>query len=466
MTNITDTRSNQEKFQELTQLAAQEMERLKIPGIAIGLLVNGEEYTVGLGITSISNPLPVTTTTLFQIGSTTKTITATVIMRLVEQGKLSLDDRVRKYLPDFKVQDEDAAANVTILQLLNHTAGWVGDIFTDTGDGDDALQKYVEKMADVAQVSPLGEVYNYNNASFNIAGRVIEVVTGQTFEAAVRELVLEPLGMSNSFFFPAEVMLRRFVVGHNRKGDDVIIAQPWEMIRANKPAGGLISDVHDQLKYARFHMGDGTNAKGERILSAESLKLMQTSSFPPGGEGHIGLAWHIGEAYGLQLVSHGGSTVGQQSAFWMGHTAEGTERVAMTVLTNQDGGTVLHDLLSKWVFEHYLGVVEIIPEPLSLSDAELAPYTGDYVLSPTGDIFTFVAKDGCMVMTHTIGDYSSVFDTPPDPYPPMRAAIYETDHYILLDEPFKDMKGEFKRDSDDKVSGVSIGGRVLAKVKS
>jgi hypothetical protein len=139
------------------------------------------------------------------------------------------------------------------------------------------------------------------------------------------------------------------------------------------------------------------------------------------------------------------------------------ERVAMTVLTNQDGGTVLHERLTKWVYEHFLGVVETNPEPLKLSDEELAPYTGDYVMAPTGDIFNFTAKDGVMVLTHTIGDYSSIMDTPPDPYPPMQAAIFDTDRYILLDDPFKDVKGEFMRGPGGKVAWMRIGGRVLAK---
>ena len=98
--------------------------------------------------------------------------------------------------------------------------------FLDTGAGDDALLRYIEKMADLPQQTPLGAIYTYNNASFNIAGRIIEIITGETYEEAIHELVLEPLNMTNSFFALGKVMLRRFVVGHNLKGDEVIIESP------------------------------------------------------------------------------------------------------------------------------------------------------------------------------------------------------------------------------------------------
>ena len=100
------------------------------------------------GVTSVENPLPVDEHTLFQFGSTGKTFTATAIMRLVDQGRVDLDATVRTYLPELTLSDESVAGAVTVLQLLNHTAGWSGDVFDNTGDGDDALARYVELMAD------------------------------------------------------------------------------------------------------------------------------------------------------------------------------------------------------------------------------------------------------------------------------------------------------------------------------
>lgn len=186
----------------------------RVPGVSIGVHYDEEDHTAGFGITNVNHPLPVTEDTLFQIGSTSKTVCATAAMRLVEQGKLDLDRPIRAYLPGLTLADETVAANVTLRHLFNHTGGWVGDFFEDSGAGDDALAKISANMAHLAQLTPLGEVFSYNNAGFYLAGRVIETVAGKPYEAVARELVLEPLGMSRSFFFAREVITDRVVVGH------------------------------------------------------------------------------------------------------------------------------------------------------------------------------------------------------------------------------------------------------------
>ncbi|HJP65492.1 MAG TPA: serine hydrolase domain-containing protein, partial [Actinomycetota bacterium] len=192
-------------------------ERLEVPGVSVGVYSAGQEHYAFHGVTSIENPLPVDEHTLFQFGSTGKTFTATAIMRLVEQGKVSLDERVRTYIPELKLQDEDVAREVRVLNLLNHTAGWQGDLEIDTGDGDDALAKYIEeKMPEFNQDTPLGATVTYNNASLSLAGRVIEKVTGLTFEQAIKELIFEPLGLKSTYFFMNDIMTRRFVAGHRQ----------------------------------------------------------------------------------------------------------------------------------------------------------------------------------------------------------------------------------------------------------
>jgi len=459
MNQTRDDRGSSVKIDDLLDLTKGEMERLKVPGVAWGLSSGEETFTAGLGVTSLENPLPVTSETLFQIGSTTKTITSSAIFRLIEQGKLTLDDPVRKHIPTFKVKDEEATTKVTVRHLLNHTSGWMGDYFTDTGEGDDALARFIEKMSELQQLTPLGAIYTYNNAAFNVAGRIVELITGKTYEAAIHEMVLEPLEMTNSFFYPGDVMLRRFAVGYNLKDEKPVLAEPWTMHRCENPCGGLVSDVVDQLKYARFHMGDGTTAGGERLLSAESIQLMQAPGVLAGGDGRIGLNWFIEDVGGVRFISHGGSTNGQQSAFWMAPA----EKLAFTVLTNLDMGAVLHENLTKWVREHFLGVIETRPEPLALSDDVLSELAGRYMMQPTGDIFEFSVQQGRLVLTHTLGDYSNITDTPPDPLPKMQAAIFETDRFVFLDEPYDGMKGEFLRGKDGKIAWLRVGGRVLAR---
>ena len=244
----------------LNEVVDEAMRRLHVPGVAVGILrSDGVEETTGFGVTSIENPLPVDADTLFQIGSISKTFTATAVMRLVEAGRLDLESPVRRYLPELRLLDSAATETVTLRHLLTHTAGFIGDDFTDTGQGDDAVARYVGHMSELPQVTPPGELFSYCNAGFVLAGRVIEVATGQTYEQAIHRLVLEPLEMQHTTFEPQLVMLRRFVVGHISPFDEdhgeVRIARPWALARAANPAGGLSSSIRDLLRYARFHLG-------------------------------------------------------------------------------------------------------------------------------------------------------------------------------------------------------------------
>ena len=156
------------------------MARLRVPGVAVGILHQGEETVTGFGVTNVDHPLPVDGDTLFQIGSTTKTVTGTTAMRLVEMGKLDLDAPVRTYLPRLRMVDPEAEASVTLRHLFTHTGGWLGDYFDDFGSGGDALQRMVEAMAALPQLAPLGEIWSYNNSGYYLAGRVIEIASGKS----------------------------------------------------------------------------------------------------------------------------------------------------------------------------------------------------------------------------------------------------------------------------------------------
>ena len=191
-------------FDELDAKIRAGMREHGIPGVAMGMIYREPRYIKGYGVTNVDYPVPVDGDTLFRIGSTTKTFTGTVAMRLVDQGKLDLDARVREYLPEFATSQPSVARRVTVRQLLNHSAGWLGEYYADKGPGDDALARYVEGIERLPQQTPLGEAFAYNNAAIVLAGRVIEAVTGSTYEEVVRELVLDPIGAE-----PQPLLLRR-----------------------------------------------------------------------------------------------------------------------------------------------------------------------------------------------------------------------------------------------------------------
>jgi len=450
-----------ELFQSLCDQTQDAMKRFHVPGVALGVQLGDEEFTADFGITSVENPLPVTADTLFQIGSTTKTFTATLAMRLVEMGAtggttppLQLDAPVRKYLPDFKLRDEAVAARVTLRHLLTHHGGWLGDYFDDTGDGDDAVAKYVAKMVELPQLTPLDTIYHYNNAGFAVAGRIIEVVTGKPYERALREMVLEPLGLSNTFVFPNDVMTRRFVVGHE-VGDDnePRVARPWPVARSANPVGGISATVRDQLRYARFAMSDGAP-----ILSRETMRLMQSPQKPAALDESVGLSWFMYDSGGIRIVRHGGATHGQQSAFLFAPE----KKFALTVLTNANRGNELHREIVQAALEKFLGVRTPERKFLPLTAAQLEPFVGKYT-SRLADTDLRVQNGELILQSTPKGGFPSK-DSPPGPTPPpSRMAFTRADRIIALDGWSKDVEGEFLRDASGEIVWFRFGGRVRAR---
>jgi CubicO group peptidase (beta-lactamase class C family) len=450
------------KFRLLCTEVVQSMERLHVPGVALGIIHGDVEHTAGFGVTNIDHPLPVDADTLFQIGSTTKTVTGTAAMRLVEQGTLDLDAPIRSYLPDLRLASAEVAERVTLRHIFTHTGGWVGDYFDDLGHGEEALARIVGKMADLPQLTPLGAVWSYNNAGFYLAGRVLEVVTGKTYEAAVQDLVLGPLGMEMTFFFAADAITYRVASGHLNsfaEGEPPLkLARPWALARTAHPAGGLTSSVKDQLRYVRFHMGDGRSESGARLLTPESLAHMQSPLVPAAAGDFFGVTWFIQEIDGTRIVRHGGATNGQLSAFMF----VPAQRFALTILTNATRGGELNRAVTSLVFREYLGIAEPAPQPLELPAEQLAGYIGRYESALS--VCDLRLGDGGLILDVTYKGGFPTRDSPPMPAPPpMRVAICAGDRLVVRDPPMQDAGGEFLRDPNGEIVWLRIGGRVLAR---
>ncbi len=439
---------NDPDFAQLCELIMAEMRRLQVPGVAVGLLHEGREHLAGFGVTSVENPLPVTADTLFQIGSTTKTVTGTMIMRLVEEGRIDLDEPVKSYLPELRLADKQAEATVTTRHLITHMGGWAGDFFRETGSGDDSLVRYVAEMADLPQESPVGTVWAYNNAAFGLAGRLIEVITGQTYEQAAQEMILDPLGMTNSYFFPADIISRSFVVGHHvDEKDGPVVDRPWAIARSGHAVGGLCSSARDQLRYARFNLGDGATESGERLLLAETMADMQRPHFPANLGRQMGLSWILKEYGDTRAVMHGGATNGQMSAFLM----VPSRGFAITILTNADEGGILHDNAVKWALEHYLGLKEAEMSYLDLDVDQLAEYLGSYE-AQLGILSLYMADGQLMAQLTPKGGFPDVSTPASPPPPPSRLAFFGPDRVIALDEPLINLKGEFMRGDNGRIN--------------
>lgn len=432
------------------------MRRLHVPGVAVGVLHQGQEHAAGFGVTSVENSLPINADTLFQVGSITKTFVGTAAMRLVEMGKLNLDTPIRAYLPDLRLASEETARKVTLRHLFTHTGGWVGDYFDDLGSGDDALSKMISKMSELEQLTPLGAVYSYNNSGFYLAGRVLEVCTGKTFESAIKEMVFDPLGLTTSFFFPADVLTHRFVVGHYVVDREPQVARPWAIGRCNHPAGGVVSNVRDLMRYARFHLGDGTAPDGTRLLTPQSMALMQSPlADASGNTDAVGVTWMLADAGGTRVVRHGGGTHGQTTELRL-VPAHG---FAIIILTNSDDGDQLCDHVAEWTLDHYLGLALPKAVPLDVSEEKLAPYVGRYT-SPMA-INDLSLQGGQLMLQITLKGGFPTPETPPPPSPPpVRLALYGEDRVVALDFPLKGERGEFLRNPDSSVAWLRFGGRI------
>ncbi|HUE85735.1 MAG TPA: serine hydrolase [Vicinamibacterales bacterium] len=288
---------------------------------------------------------------------------------------------------------------------------------------------------------------------------MIEVVTGQPFERALRELVLDPLAIDRAYFFPADVMTRRFAVGHGApKGVHAVIG-PWPVPRAANAAGGITTNVASLLGYAAFHMGDGM-AQGARVLSPSSLLQMRSTVVPKAGTDlTMGLTWHLSRAGNLAVVEHGGGTIGQVSQLRL----VPERRWALAVVTNSSRGGALNTHVLRTAMDAYLGVEHVRPSRLLVDAAALQEYVGTY-RRQFADVS--VTIDGDALQLQVTPKMPGLDGTIPPAPPPQRVGFLAKDRLLQLDglnagEP----GGEFIRSANGRVEWLRTG-RIHRRVDS
>jgi CubicO group peptidase (beta-lactamase class C family) len=442
------------------------MAEYHIPGVAVGVYYRGQEYVRGYGVTNVDYPQPVDGDTLFRIASTTKTFTGTTVMRLVEQGLLDLNAPVRTYLPDFRVADELASERVTLRECLNHSVGWEGDYSLETaGRGADALTRYVAGMADLPQLTPPGTQFAYSNPALAVAGRVIEVVTGQSYEDAVRELLIDPLGLDHTRFFTDEVAGYPMAGSHKVEDDKAVFGPDlWPFPRSGHAYGGLISSARDQVRYARFHLGDGRAPDGTPLLTPASLVAMRSNPGPGGTLGFeldgLGVTFQLRRtAEGIRVAGHGGDWPGQHSNFLFVPERD----FALTLLTNSTSGArlVTELFLDDWALQRFAGLHNPPAAPARLSPARLAEYEGDYGFRALQEgerielITTLRGSDGTLR-----GQFELL-----GPGTELQLEFYRGEYALVVSDLFQPLgsaRANFVRGPDGRVAWLSFGGRLFA----
>ncbi|MEX2393327.1 MAG: serine hydrolase domain-containing protein [Actinomycetota bacterium] len=349
----------------------------RVPGAAVGVLQNGEITEAAAGVINLNTGVEATTDTLFQIGSITKVWTTTMIMQLVDEGKIELDAPVRTYLPSFQVADEDVAAKVTLRHLLTHTSGIDGDHFPDHGRGDDCIERYVDACASLEQTHALGATMSYCNTGFTIAGRIIEVLDEKGWDQALRDRIITPLGLTHTNTLPEEALLFRAAVGHiaPAPGDDPQRAPAWVLPRVAGPMGLINSTVRDTLTFAKAHMDDGAPLLSERSAKAMQEPQVEVPNRHTLGS-HWGLGWILFDWDGHRVYGHDGGTLGQAAFLRIAPDAG----VAVALFTNGgDAGEVYRALYNEILGDLAGITMPALPElPSTPPDVDLSAYAGTY----------------------------------------------------------------------------------------
>src|SRR3954449_5645216 len=204
-----------------------------VPGASLAILADGEVADTAYGVLNRRTDVEATPDSVFQIGSITKVWTATLAMQLVDEGLLDLDEPVVTYLPGFQVADPEVTRTVTTRHLLAHTSGIDGDLFLDTGRGDDSIERYVAGCATLGQNHPLGATMSYCNSGYTILGRLIEVLRGSTWDTVLRERLFAPLGRTTAGPLPEEALLHRAGVGQSTPpGGELQVTPMWGIYRS------------------------------------------------------------------------------------------------------------------------------------------------------------------------------------------------------------------------------------------
>ncbi len=317
---------------------------------------------------------------LFQIGSTSKVWTAMVVLQLVQESKIGLDQLVKDILPDFKLSTDELTNNLTVRHLLNHTSGIDGDVFVDTGRGDDCLEKFMKVLESAVAIHPVGATWSYCNSGFSILGRIIEVVTGQVWDAAMKERLFAPLGLTHTCTLPEEAILFDTAVGHVVGLPEPVVTPQWVLMRNAGPAGLINASIADLLTFGRLFLTGGATADGTQVLGADMVERMLAFEADVPEKYLLGESWGLGverfDWHGARLYGHDGNTLGQ-AAFLRFYPEAG---LVVGLLTNDNSAHELYQQLYGEIFAELCDVriQEMLDLPTEPVELDITDWVGGY----------------------------------------------------------------------------------------
>lgn len=351
-----------------------------VAGYLAGVYHAGEQAVLACGYANVDTRTAMTEDTGFLLGSITKVMTTTLLLRYVERGAVDLDEKVTTYLPEFTLARRGHVDALRVRHLVNHTNGIDADALMPSAvKGRDAIKSYVDALAHRGALFDVDEYVSYSNPGFSVAGRILEVSTGTPFNELLERELFAPVGMTDSVTSAEQAILRRTAVGHvvdsntGKLRPTSVFALP-----ASGAAAGAspIVTIADLLAFARTHLADGVSPTGTRVLATELSELMRTvthdmrtPNVPP-----IGLGWWLipfGSTIGLW---HQGGSPGGTSTLIVSPEHD----LAFAAFGNGPSAAVFHDRLMLWLRE-YLGldVLDSLVRPAH--DArDVSAYEGTY----------------------------------------------------------------------------------------
>ena len=334
-------------FPEIDEYIQQQMEDGGIPGLSVAVVQHGEIlYLKGFGVTSLSNPLPVTPRTVFDLASISKSFTALGVMLLADEGLIDLDTSVQQYLADFQ-PDDPRASQITVRQLLNQTSGLPG-AFSEPliyYQGSDAMEKLLASVNRLHLNREPGLSFEYANMNYAILGALVERVSGTTFEDYTQQKVFTPMGMTSTTLYPEEAAKLERADGHQPMFGQVV-ARNIPYFRSASPAGWVMSSAEDMVLWLTMLLNKG-DMDQRQIFPAAIIEEMQdpAANFEENNQVlSYGMGFYIKQGPDLTpVIWHGGDTPNFLSDMLL---VPG-QQFGVVVLTNSQATTVGHNIAPR-----------------------------------------------------------------------------------------------------------------------
>ena len=418
------------------------IQKHKVPGASAAVFRAGRWEVAAAGVTNVTTGVGITAETVMHIGSITKVLNATLVMQLVDEGRVDLAAPLKRYLPDFQVADRDATERITVEMLLNHTCGIDGDFFPDAGPDAGRIEDVIPRIARQDQIYAPGAELSYCNSGAVLAGYLAQRLLGKSWYTLVEERIFKPLELRHSVVQPADTLLHRASVGHFLNEDGANLRTSFAFLNPSfAPAGTTaMLSAKDLATFALAHVNDGVGPNGHRLLSAVSARRMrmQTAAWRGVGGGGFGLGWMTDR----RILSHDGGGPGIVSFLFVDPAA----KTVAAVLTNAaHGGPVLNDITAP-LYEAagakpFQAEAEEVAKRATATRVDPRPYVGDY--ESTVVVLRVVPhEEGIALrvrMKMLFYDGDTLDESPPFPLRPMGDGHFASDqHFVTFLNPGAD----------------------------